>query len=237
MLIYRSYYLLLYAYDHYRDYHGHGRWGNFVGDVRLAVSRDGEHFRRVNPHRPLIPRGRRGEWDSGFLVPGAAVEHRGRIHLYYSGANENWSSWPSPNRTVGAGRSMAGFTYPAQTGLALLEPDGFTSLAARDGFGPGVVTTAPIRVERPDRARLRLNVSRCLPFRDWVEVEALDARTGAPIAGYTRAECTDVAEAGTEAPVAWGSLETLRAVAAPSIKLRFYLHGAARLHAFTFAES
>jgi hypothetical protein len=29
-------------------------------------------------------------------------------------------------------------------------------------------------------------------FRDWIEVEVLDARTGRAIAGYKQAECDDV---------------------------------------------
>ena len=35
---------------------GTGRFGVYCADIRLAVSRDGEHFSRVQPHQPLIGR-------------------------------------------------------------------------------------------------------------------------------------------------------------------------------------
>lgn len=232
---YRGYYLMLYDYGRYVDYYGHGLWGAFAGDIRLAVSRDGEHFRRINPDQPLITRGSRGEWDGLFLVVANAVEFKGRIHVYYSAGNENWASWPSDNTAVGpTERSVSGFSYVSQMGLATLPGDGFTYLHARDGFGPGVVTTRAIEVKDGEQAELRVSVRHAMVYRDWVEAEVLDAKTGEPLIGYARADCTDVATDGTGQPVEWGARCTLAGVSAPSIKLRFYLHGDVRLHAFSF---
>lgn len=233
---YRGYYLMLYDYGRYMDYYGHGRWGAFAGDVRLAVSRDGEHFERVNPHQPVIARGGRGAWDSLFLVMANAVEFNGRVYLYYSAGSEAWASWPSDNTSAGpTERSLAGYTYVSQMGLAILPSDGFTFLHARDGFGPGIVTTRPIEVVEPDRARLQVTVRHAMAYRDWCEVEVLDATTGKPVPGYSRADCSDIATDGRGQLVAWGARHTLGNVPVKWIKLRFYLHGEARLHAFSFA--
>jgi hypothetical protein len=184
----------------------------------------------------VIARGERSEWDSSFLIMGRTVLYHDRLHLYYSAGNENNSSWPSRNRVVGTGRSMAGYKYPGQMGLATLDLDGYTHLQARDGFGPGIVTTIPIRVEGPARAALQLNAKNLMPYRDWVECEILDAATGTPVAGYGKDDCLDVASPGNALRVAWRGVDTLRGVSVPAVKLRFYLYGKARLHAFVFAE-
>ncbi|MBL9216837.1 MAG: hypothetical protein JNG83_15270 [Opitutaceae bacterium] len=235
---YRGYYLMLYNYNRYADYHDQGLWGRFVGDVRLAVSRDGEHFRRVNAHQPVIRRGERGTWDSGFLVMANAVDHDGRVYLYYSAGDESWGSWPADNAKPGrpTTRTLGGFSRSAQMGLALLPADGFTHLRARDGYGPGIATTVPIEVRDPARASLRLALGGGMPYRNWVEVEVLDAATGRPLPGFTRTDCVDLAGDGASLPVEWaGGRTTLADVGVPTIRLRFHLFGEARLRSFHFA--
>ena len=64
---YAGQYVMPYEYGWYVP-NGTGRFGMYCADIRLAVSRDGEHFTRVQPHQPLIGRGPRGDWDSGSLV-------------------------------------------------------------------------------------------------------------------------------------------------------------------------
>jgi hypothetical protein len=185
----------------------------------------------------VVRRGERGEWDSSQLVIGRAVDYKDHFFIYYSGVSENWSSWPSDNANVNADKRkrQPGWIYPAQMGLATLRLDGLTHLQARDGMGPGIVTTIPLQVEGAAAATLRVNASELVPFRDWVEVEILDAKTGAPVAGYSREDCEDVTTDGTSIAVDWKrSGKTLRSVPVPQIKLRFYLHGRAKLHSFHF---
>ena len=213
-----------------------GHLSRKIGVCLVAVSRDGEHFTRVNPHQALVRRGERSQWDAAHITVARAVEFQDEVNIFYSATNENWGSWPPDNSPFEqVGRAMAGWSYPAQSGLAVLRRDGFTHLRARDGFGPGTATTIPIRVTNPENAVLQVNISNLMVYRDWVEVEVLEAETGEPIPDYSRTDCLDLVADGTEAPVFWrAGRSTLAGVNVSEIKLRFYLHGAARLHSFTF---
>lgn len=243
VLEYRGYYLALYDYNLWQDYDGmHGdpavrdidprvpapKTGAFVGDVRLAVSRDGcGPFTRVNAHQPLVARGARGAWDGGFLVMPGPVVRDGEILIFYTGVDEAGGALPNhrpPEQPI-----------PLRTGLARLRPDGFTHLQARDGYGPACITTHPLRMEGA-APRLILNAARLLPYRDWVEVEILDEATGQPVEGYSRADCLKIASEGIRLPVRWQHQATLSGIRSPRIALRFYLYGLARLHSFTFTD-
>jgi hypothetical protein len=240
---YRGYYIMLYDYNFWLDYHGYRgnvevrrkdrrvpepKTGSFTGDTRLAVSRDGAgKFQRVNPHQAVIARGERGQWDSGFTVTAGPIVHGDRIYLFYSGVDEvagitepQWTELDAP--------------YAIRTGLATLRLDGFTNLQARDGLSVGTATTIPITVTDPARAKLFVNASNLLEGRDWIRVEILDAATDQPIAGYGRSACDEIAEEGIRIPVRWGGTETLRGVTARAVKLRFALCGRAKLHSFHF---
>ena len=201
-------------------------YGIYTGDIRLAVSGSAlGPFQRVQPRVPVVARGDRGEWDSGFLVlgGGSAIEHDDRIFLFYTGLNET---------------SAATFTGPASgrvcTGLATLRKDGFASLRAADPIAPGEVTTQPIEVVDGGAVRLTVNLDHAIPWRDWIEVEVLDARTGQPISGYTAADARPLMADSIAAPVAWREHPTLAGVGAGPIRLRFHLYGRARLYSFTF---
>ena len=64
-------------------------YGIYTGDIRLAVSASAlGPFQRVQPRVPVVARGGRGEWDSGFLVlgGGSAIEHEDRILRRRGGA-------------------------------------------------------------------------------------------------------------------------------------------------------
>ena len=81
--------------------------------------------------------------------------------FYYSGASET-GSWPSPNHR----RHWAvygGLYVPARTGTGDAPLDALTSILAKDGVGPGILTSIPIQVKDAERAHLRLNVSGQLP--------------------------------------------------------------------------
>jgi len=238
---YHGYYIMLYDFNRWNPFFGaqglaenrkkQGRGadgGIYIGDIRLAVCRDAlGKFQRIQPHRPVVERGLRGEWDSGFLVlgGGSGIIHNDEIYIFYTGIPED------------GGKGFIGPVVPAtiQTGLATLRLDGFTYLQNQDGITPGSMTTQPIRVKNPQRARLVVNAGNLIPYRDWIEVEVLDARTGRPIKGYSQAECDHVLTDSVRTPVAWGKRRTLAGVKAANIRLRFHLNGKAKLYSYTFA--
>ena len=118
--------------------------------------------------------------------------------------------------------------------MATLRLDGFTNVQSRDRLTPATVTTVPITVKNPKKAKLILNATNLIPYWDWIEVEVLDAGTGKPIDGYCKEDCTDAIREGIRIPVKWGEKDTLEGVAAKEIKLRFVLYGRAKLYSFTF---
>ena len=210
---------------------------SYVGDVRLAVSRDGETFRRVNAHEPVIRRGGKHEWDSGFIVTSSdVVVYGSELRLYYSGQAETWTMWPLGDRVpqkVGWPQSV-GSIYPAQMGLATLPLDGFTGLESRDHEMPAIVTTIPI--EPSDTVvELSASVSRTLAGRSWIDVAVLGSN-GEEIEGFGRANCHHLSTDGTDRPVRWADSVHLPSVAEP-MQLRFWIYGQAQLHGFAFTES
>ena len=241
---YRGYYVMLYNYNLWLDYYGQRgdfdvrkedprvpepKTGAFVGDIRLAVNRDGVgKFRRVNMHQPVVARGEKGEWDSASLVTSAPIVHGDTIYIFYSAVDE--SGGASPNAW------LENIPCPIRTGLATLRLDGFTCLQSRDRLTPATVTTVPISVKGPKETKLILNASDFVPYRDWIEVEVLDAGTGSPVAGYGREDCTDVVREGIRIPVAWRERQTLEGVTSEEVQLRFTLYGKVRLYSFTFTS-
>ena len=201
-------------------------YGIYVGDIRLAANREGlGKFQRIQPTQPVVVRGDRNEWDSGFLVlgGGSLIERDDKIYIFYSGVNE---------KTASAFPGLC--TGPIQTGLATLRRDGFTYLRAQDVLTPGVMTTKPLDVVAPDRSQLVVNVSHTLPWRDWIEVEVLDGQTNQPIPGYARKDSVGLMRDGLRAESAWKDHQTLAGIGAGKIRLRFHFYGRARLYSFTF---
>lgn len=229
---YRGMYVMPYECAWYMP-NGTGNIGSYCGDIRLAVSRDGEHYRRVQPHQKVISRGRRGEWDDGFLViSDKPVIRDDTICLYYAGNGEDWTGWPVPNTPPGYQWTTAGSNRLSRMGLATLRLDGFTCLETTDREIPGYITTAPIDIS--DRAvGLVVNVGDVQQNRSWVEVEVLDAEQDVVLPGFARGDCVDVCRDGICVPVGWKTM-VLRGVDRSRIRLRFWLYGAARLYAFGF---
>ncbi len=225
-------YVMLYEYGWYTP-NGSGNFGSYCADIRLATSRDGERYERINPHEKIIPRGPRGAWDGGFLVISDKPVIKGdTIYLYYAGNGEDWTSWPGSNKHAGYRFTSTGCVRSSRMGLATLRRDGFTCLQTTDGETPGFASTRPIDRVAGD-IDLVANVGCTLQNRSWVEVEVLDPETGDPMAGFTRADCCDISRDGTQLAVRWGDRGIFNAPKSP-FKLRFWIYGAARLHAFGF---
>lgn len=94
----------------------------------------------------------------------------------------------------------------------------------------------PITVTDPKNARLIVNASHTLPWRDWIDVEVLDAETSRPIPGFSRKEAVGIMTEGVRVPVQWKDRKTLAGIDASQIRLRFHFNGEARLYSFSFAE-
>ena len=236
MLIpYKGHYLLLYECGWYQP-DGTGNFGAYMGDIRVAHSRDCEHFTRIDPDRAIIPVGGHGEWDERFqVISDKVIIKDDTIYLYYSGQGNDWTSWPpsNGNRVEGA-RLPVGAIRLARMGLATLRLDGFTCMRVSDGISFGNFTTREFEVCDPAPEMLTLNLGSTRAGRSWAQVEALDAETGEPIAGFTREDCPLIATDSLRAPVKWkgGSLADL---SARRFKLRFHLYGAVELYSFKFA--
>ena len=227
----KGYYFMLYEFAWLEPLQN-----SYAGDVRLAVSRDGEVFRRVNPHEPVLRRGARDAWDSGFLVTSSDVVIYGdELRLYYSGQAETWTKWPLGDRVAKkeGWPSSAGSIYPSQMGLATLPLDGFTSLESLDHEMPAVVTTIP--AEPSDEAvQLRLSVSQTLPGRSWIDAAVLGP-SGEELPSYGRADCRHVHTDGPDQLARWSDVDTLP-TGADRIQIRFWIYGQAKLHAASFAS-
>lgn len=232
---YHGLYILLYEYGWYVP-NGYGIHGSYCADIRLAVSRDGEHYQRVQSQQKVIPRGRLGEWDDGFLcISDKAVIKDDTIYLYYCGQGHEWTSWPGENwpkerRLV----ESSGCIRLSRMGLATLSLDRFTCLRTVDSETPGYIVTRPIQVVDPTRVRLEVNVGDTIPRRSWIDVEVLDAETREPMGGFSRNDCQHVDEDGLRIPVRWGDRKGLDGIKASRIALRFWFYGGARLYSFAF---
>ncbi len=210
---------------------GLGVFGQYAADIRLAISQDGEHFTRICPTDKLIPRGDRGEWDAGFLVAAdRPIVKDDTIHLYYSGQGEDWSNWPPGNIPDTYKLESSGSVRVTQLGLATLRMDGFTCMQTVDREISGFVETTPLEIERS--TRLTVNVADVAARRSWVDVEVLDAGTGDVVLGFSRNECAPLDIDGVRASAVWQGAD-LGACDRRHIRIRFHLHGAARLHAYS----
>lgn len=212
---------------------GYGKYGTYYADVRLAASRDGERFERINPEQVLIPRGSNDAWDAGLLVIAdkPAVKD-GVIHLFYGGNGEEWTGWPGDNTPDAYPYESMGQVRVSRLGLATLREDGFTCMETPDREIPGFAVTTPI--EHTDKStRLTVNVGDLRQNRSWVEVEVLDAESSEPLAGFSREECRDICSEGWRQPVSWRNAK-LSDLDRGSFRLRFWLFGAARLYAYGF---
>ncbi|MAE67757.1 MAG: hypothetical protein CMJ18_26170 [Phycisphaeraceae bacterium] len=225
--------LMPYEYGWYCP-NGLGNFGQYMADVRLAVSEDGERFRRLNPHQKLIDRGAPGQWDDTILVVAdKPVIASDTVHLFYAGAGAQWTCWASNNQPESLAHNV-GANCVGRMGLATLRRDGWTCLETADGASFGSATSKEIEASERGSA-LKLNLSRAMPQRSFVTVEVIDAATGQVIKGLDRASCRPLDRDDLDATVTWRGRSLADAPARP-IRLRFHFCGAVRLHAFAIEQ-
>lgn len=235
LFTYEGLYVLLYEYGWYTP-NGRGKFGSYHGDLRLAVSRDGERWQRINPSQPVVPRGEKGAWDDGFIVASnAPVIRNGKMYLYYCGQGIEWTDWPPQNRVTPEG-AMENFgpgkNRMSRMGLATVPLDGLASIRCSDRQSSGSVTTRPIRLSRRD-VELRVNLANARPYRDFLCVEVLDAQTDRVLDAYSADDCEPLAEDGLSIPVRWRGAG-IAATSPGEVRLRFRLYGGVKLHGYHF---
>lgn len=198
------------------------RYGNHEGpgELQLAVTRDLVNWER--PFRtPCVPRGKVGEWDSGFFTtPSEAIRVGDEIRLYYGGANYTHGT-PCLYRAEGTGR-LTEFT--GSIGLATWKLDRFVS--ADGPASGGVLTTVPIKFTGS-----RLEINARTHGKGMVIVELCDVH-GRPLSDYSRPAPFQGDE--LRADVGF-SQETIASLAGEPICLRFHLRDA-ELFSFAFRE-
>ena len=229
---YAGQYVMPYEYGWYAP-NGTGVHGMFCSDIRLAVSRDGDHFTRVQPHQTLIKRGPRGSWDGGALMIGdKLVEHNEQLYFFYVGNGEEWTQWPEgnvPQASHWRGTGILGANRLSRMGLATLAVDRFTCLETVDRETPGSVTTQPLTISEPD-GQLALNISDVQQLRSWADVEVLPTDSDEALPGFTADDCQPLHRDGLREPVVWRD-RRLAHLEQKTVRLRVNLYGAARLHA------
>ena len=233
---YAGRYVMLYEYGWYLP-NGTGNFGNYCADIRLAVSRDGEHYMRRQPHQIVIPRGPRGSWDDGMLViADKLVVKDDTLYLYYCGQGEEWTDWPASNEPAALQYDSAGAVRLSRMGLATLRRDGFRRSGddgSRDTGTPddrsygrrGARRGAQCQRERGTQQR-----------RSWVAVEVLDAASNEPLPGFGGEDCVPIDRDGVQVAVQWRERQ-LAELGGSRVKLRCWLYGAARLFALYGALS
>jgi hypothetical protein len=196
------------------------RYGNHEGpgEIQFAVSRDLDKWER--PFRePIVPRGKIGEWDSGFFTtPSRALRVGDEVWLYYGGSNYTHGS-PCIYREEGTGR---GDKFTGSIGLATWKLDRFVSV---DGPAEGgTLTTVPVQFSG---AHLELNAA--VKPGGSVIVEVCD-----PI-GKVLARSKPAGGDGLRLPVAWENGADVQTLAGKPVTLRFALRDA-ELFAFAFRK-
>ncbi|HEX7009448.1 MAG TPA: hypothetical protein VF184_05670 [Phycisphaeraceae bacterium] len=181
--------------------------GAFTDDVRttfgLAYSYDAKHWREPLPGEPLIlPI--EGNWEQGMIVQGCGCYARGRYtYTWYSAANGgNW------------------WTLSRAIGVARIRRDGFAHWQVAPKQRAAVLQTDAIRLSAADRS-LYLNVS--ASGQSLVDVEVLGLRGGRPLLA-AQVRCDEV----LHETLALNGLASRQR----SIRLRFKLHGRAKLFGF-----
>ena len=117
------------------------RYGNHEGpmEVQFASSRDLTHWNR-SFRKPIIPRGKKGDWDEGIQIGAStAFEHGDEIRLYYSGANYTHGN-PCLYQEKNTGRKTK---YTCGIGLVSWKKDRFVSVDANENRGS--LTTVPFQ--------------------------------------------------------------------------------------------
>lgn len=199
-----------------------GRWEDYgMLEVQLAVSRDGVAWTRPS-REAYIPTGLADEWDRWYAVAGPGMVRRGNYiyQYYYSSGRLHDSAVLRPEYEMPDDR-LGG------VGVVRQRLDGFVSADA-DHRG-GWLRTPPL-VFKGDR--LRLNVDTGAAGTALVELR--DAG-GAPIPGFTLADCEEIAGNFIDQSVYWKGKTDVSALAGRPVRIHVRMTRA-KLFAFQFTH-
>jgi hypothetical protein len=185
-------------------------------DTQLAVSRDGQAWKKVANGSMFIPRGPADCFDDCYALACNPVRVGDELWFYYMGCG-----FPHGPQFVRESR------WEGAIGLATLRLDGFVSLASALDSG-GTVVTRPLRF-----AGRRMTVN-CNCARGWLRVELQDA-AGQPLPGFTEADCDTIRTDSVRQPVTWKGSGDVSSLAGSSIRVRLRL-GDGELYSFGFEE-
>jgi hypothetical protein len=190
--------------------HEPGGAPNGIGYSTLAISRDGERWRRFR--EPFLDRNPEpGTWDRAMTWIGAQVPVADEVYLYYGG--------------YAKGHKVDGWTGGRQIGLARIRKDGYMSLRAEEQ--PGLLITPPFTFEGE---RLELNVA--AKGEGVVRVEIQD-RHGAAIDEFDLEHCDPVRTNSVSHAVSWQNGYDVSPLAGTTVRLRIGLRSA-DLYSFRF---
>lgn len=179
-------------------------------ELKIAFSRDGFHWHRPD-RTAFIPAARQvGVWDRGYVqsVGGLCVIVGDELWFYYTGFRGD----PANHRDRHG--YYAGMYAHGATGLAKLRRDGFASLHA--GPVEQSVLTRPVSFTGE---HLFVNAAGTLRVEVCTE-------QGAPIPGFTAADCEPLTGNQTKVGVRWRANASLARLAGQPVRFRFYLqHG------------
>jgi hypothetical protein len=182
-------------------------------DICAGFSRDGFNWDRPDRQPFLAVSEHVGAWNWANVqsAGGCCLIVGDRLHFYVSGR-----------------RGVPGSNDPGTctTGLATLRRDGFASMDAPpnparvqrlpSNTPPGTLVTRPVRFSG---RYLFVNVD---AGAGELRVEALD-RNGAPLPGFTLADCEPIREDATRVRVRWRPADHLGALVERPVRLRFQL--------------
>lgn len=219
-------------------------WGNVGGSPALparvdgvvepqpAVSRDTVSWKRYR--EPFIPRGKPGAWDWGSMYVSGPIYHNGMLWFYYNGVGLTHN-----NRTPQLHHALNPKERQTGIGIAQLRPDGYISVEA-DSYAPGVLTTHRFRQESGGKVTVNVDAT-----AGELRYEVLED-TGAPIPGFTVADCDPIRGDTHEGVLSWNGVSSWPGVSeerqssCPNlpkrefyIKLRFYISPGAKFYSLT----
>ncbi len=198
-----------------------GKQGRPLTDVGIAVSRDGFHFTRVKNGERILPLGPPGAWDSGYIFQMYPLLEGDKVRVYYRGNAARREGTDSYSHNL------------EEIGVATIRTDGFTYYRPRETNKTGTLTTIPIDSPQGTARKLTVNLEGIATAGATFAAEVLDAASGEPIKGYSKADCLPVRNDSLAVPIVWkggAELPTGR-----ELRLRFYLSGRdLRFYSFEF---
>jgi hypothetical protein len=224
--LYEGWYVCLYEYSWF-----HPTTGFFTCDIRLAVSRDGVHFERIQNDVPLVPRGTPGAWDSGMVMTSnAPIVSDDEIRFFYGANDDHFDYFNRTGPNESCGRD------PRRTGIVKWRRDGLTALRVSPPYTDhGEFVTHPVAVKELAGKRLLVNAEKLEDKAHGVRAE-FQSPDGKPLPGFGLADCVPLTASGTSQPMTWKAGGDLAAIGNRDVRLKIELKGRnARLYSVRLA--